>query len=488
MRIWHLALCSLPLLLASCISDTSRPATSSDVAGPAVLSPDTETLAEALARFGQARLHEAEDGRTSGKALLAYQQAFEADTSNHDLATRVAMLALRRQQPDIAVNALERSYKTNPKDYTRTVDLAAAYQAAARPDAAIEYYQKALEIDPSPTAVYIAMGGLLFRQDQDRSALNIVKEGYAQVDEPSLLSIYLYEQARRFIADNAIDRAIACFELLKISDEKQYPDVHLILSELYQAVDKREQAIATLEDAMQHPTPSPDVFVAMALTRYHTQTNAAMAILETAEERFREDPDALFSIGAAYSEIGDATHVVRLLEASRQLAQKAAEDEPPSFSEPFYLMLADAYEQLDRRADAETLLTECINRMPDSHRSLNFLAYLWAEDNRNLEKALAYSVRSLTYAPENPAYIDTLGWIYYRLDRLDEALQTIKRAHALGGDDAEILLHLGDIQAALGNMEAAIQHWKQSTELDTRTTNRAFEQLKQHHPEDETNR
>jgi len=459
---------------------------SSDIAGPAVFYPDSQTLAEALARFGQARLHEGEDGATSGKALLAYQQAFEADTSNHDLATRVAMLALRRKQPDIAVNALETSYKTVPNDYTRTVDLAAAYQAANRPDAAIAFYKKALERDPSSTAVYIAMGGLFFRLNKDKEALEVVKEGYAQADKPSLLSIYLYEQARRLIADNAIDRAIACFELLKIRDEKQYPDVHLILAELYQTVGNSKQAIATLEDAMQHPTPSPDVFVAMAVTLYQTQTNAAMDILEMAEERFGEDPYALFSIGSVYSEIGDATNVVRLLETSRRLAQKAAGDEPSSFSEPFYLMLADAYEQLNRREEAEALLIECIERIPAGHRSLNFLAYLWAEDDRNLEKALAYSVRSLTHAPENPAYIDTLGWIYYRLDRYDEALQTIKRAHALGGDDAEILLHLGDIQAALGNMETAILHWQKSAELDPRKTNRAVKQLKQHLPENET--
>jgi tetratricopeptide (TPR) repeat protein len=469
-------------MLTGCISSKNRPAISSDIAGPVVLSTDEESLAHALANFGIARLYEGDEGPGSANAFVAYQQALAADPANHNLAARVAVLALRRQDPDTAIRVLEASYKRNPRNYTRTVDLAAAYQAAARLDDAIAQYRKALAIDQTPTAVYIALAGLLYQADRDAEALAVVNGGYATAVEPHLLSLYLYEQARRFLAHNLLDRAIPCFELLKARDERQYPGVHLVLAEIYSALNNAPRAIAVLEEAMAHPEPAPEIFAAMALSLFPAQTNRAIAVLEQAEQRFGENPHVLFSLGTIHSEFERPVDVVRLLEASRQLAikQATADKAPPSFTEPFYLILAAAYDKLDRRTEAEAQLSECIEKFPGSHRALNFLAYLWADENRNLEKALTYSVRSLTHDPANAAYVDTLGWIYYRLGRFEEALQTITKAHALGGDDPEILLHLGDIQLALGNTEAAIAYWQQSITLDPTPANRAARQLEKH--------
>jgi len=307
----------------------------------------------------------------------------------------------------------------------------------------------------------------------------VVARGYARAEDAPLLSVYLYEQGRRFIAHNVLERAIPCFDLIKDKDPDQYPAAHLVLAELYSALGDKTNAIAVLESALAHPAPPPEVFTGMAIVLHPETPERALAVLNEAEARFADNPNVLFAIGTIHSELARPADVVRLLETSRQLASEQAEsrNEPPTFTEGFFLVLADAYEELDQRGKAENLLNECIEQLPDSHRALNFLAYLWAEENRNLEKALTYSVRSLTHAPENPAYIDTLGWIYYRMERYDEALQTISKAIVLGGDDSEILLHLGDIQAALGDLDAAITQWQQSIALDPSPSNRAARQL-----------
>lgn len=477
MRVWHTILCCLPLMLTGCISD--RPSISPGIGGPVVLQPDDESLAQALAHFGRARLYEGEEGPTSTNALAAYRQALAADPANHELATRVAVLALRRKDPDTAIAALESSYARNPEDYTRAVDLAAAYQAGDRLNDAITQYRKALAIDDTPTAVYIALAGLLFRTDRDGEAIDIVAQGYARAEEAPLLSVYLYEQGRRFIAHNRIARAVPCFALIKDKAPDQYPTAHLVLAELYIALEDKTNALAVLESAMAHPEPPPEVFTSMAIALHPETPERAIAMLGEAEARFGNNPNVLFAIGTIHSEMERPVDVVRLLENSRQLATEQAEsrNEAPTFTEGFFLVLAAAYEEIDQREKAESLLNECIEKLPDSHRALNFLAYLWAEENRNLEKALTYSVRSLTHAPDNPAYIDTLGWIYYRMERYEEALQTITKALDLGGDDPEILLHLGDIQAALGNLDAAITHWQQSIALNPSPSNRAASQL-----------
>ena len=102
----------------------------------------------------------------------------------------------------------------------------------------------------------------------------------------------------------------------------------------------------------------------------------------------------------------------------------------------------------------------------DEHaEALNFLAYAYAEDNRNLEEALVMAEKAL--ALKDAAHIlDTLGWVYYRLGRLDQALEIITLARQKLPDDEVVLEHLGDIQRALNNYEAARLAYQEALELD----------------------
>ena len=438
-------------------------------------------MATALARFAQGRLLENELGSDSELVLESYRQALAADPGNHDLASRVAVCALHRKDPQAAVAALESSYNAAPADYQRTVDLATVYQSAERFDDAISYYRKALAIDETPTAVYIALSGILFHTVKDGEALATLQIGHQKAEQPPLLGVYLYDQARRFIVDNDFKRAIPCLEMLKAWDEVRKPEVHLVLAELYAAEDRNEEAAAVLREALAMPAPPPEVYTALALVIRKHSMEEAEALLETARNQFAESPNALFTIGVIHAEMGRPEKAIALFSEARDKAEKAAgTNAPPVLAEPYFLYLGAAYEQLDRPADAEAVFKECLALYPDSHRVMNYLAYMWAEADRNLDQALQYSVRSLTLDPDNGAYTDTLAWIQYRLKQYELALETITRARLLAGDDAEILLHLGDILAALGKMDEAVAIWKKSADADPSSSNRAVEQLIRH--------
>ena len=141
-------------------------------------------------------------------------------------------------------------------------------------------------------------------------------------------------------------------------------------------------------------------------------------------------------------------------------ALTASESHDPEHSEIFYLRYAAVCEyagQLDRAVD---LLEAGLIVYPESHRVLNFLAYTWAVQNTQLERALQYAQQALTLDAENPAYLDTRGWIHYRMGAFDDALADIRQALASYGNEAEILTHLGAIQAARGETALAIQAWQ----------------------------
>ncbi len=482
MRVWLYILCGLPLILSGCLTGANKAAASGSPGGAVSLSePDDAELATALAHFAQGRLLENELGPDSELALEAYRQALAADRGNHDLASRIAVCALYRKDPQTAVAAMESSYHADPSDYRRTVDLASVYQSAERFDDAIAFYRKALEIDATATAVTIALSGVLFHMAKDDEALAALQHGHREAEHPQLVGVYLYDQARLFVSMDDFKRAISCLEVLKAWDEVRKPEVHLILAELYSAEDRNEEAAAVLRAALAMPDPPPEVFTALALVIREDRMEEAVALLDKARTRFAQSPNTLFTIGVIHAEMGRPEKAIELFSSARETSEKmAGTHTPPVLAEAYFLVLGAAYEQLDRSAEAEAVFAEGLALYPDSHRVLNYLAYMWAEENRHLEQALQYSVRSLTLDPDNGAYTDTLGWIQFRLKQHELALETVTRARLLAGDDAEILLHLGDILAALGKMDEAVAAWKQSAEADPSSSNRAVEQLNRH--------
>src|SRR5262249_13172250 len=96
---------------------------------------------------------------------------------------------------------------------------------------------------------------------------------------------------------------------------------------------------------------------------------------------------------------------------------------------------------------AEAAMRKVIEAEPRNGVALNFLGYLFAEHNQNLEEAVHLTQRALTAEPDNPFYIDSLGWAYYQLGRLEDARRELERAVQLGANEAVVYEHLGDVYA-----------------------------------------
>jgi Tfp pilus assembly protein PilF len=97
---------------------------------------------------------------------------------------------------------------------------------------------------------------------------------------------------------------------------------------------------------------------------------------------------------------------------------------------------------------------------------LNNYAYFLSEENRELDKAEQMSKRTIEAEPDNATYLDTYAWILYRQERYEEAMQYMERALAADSVASDVLYeHAGDICYKLGNVERALNYWKQALEL-----------------------
>ncbi len=129
------------------------------------------------------------------------------------------------------------------------------------------------------------------------------------------------------------------------------------------------------------------------------------------------------------------------------------------------LILSSLHVLQNDYAAAEPWLEEVLDEFPDDPGALNDLGYLWADRNKNLDLALEMITRAVDAQPENAAFRDSLGWVYYRLERYEEAVVELEKAAGLEDEpDPIILEHLGDAYAAAGQTEKARDAWRRAAE------------------------
>jgi tetratricopeptide (TPR) repeat protein len=113
---------------------------------------------------------------------------------------------------------------------------------------------------------------------------------------------------------------------------------------------------------------------------------------------------------------------------------------------------AAALERLGQVEESEALFLQLVDTEPDDANAANYLGYMWADRQMHLEQALELISRAVSLEPENSAYLDSLGWVHFRLGDLAEAERWLRRAVDLGGNlgDGTIYCHLGEVLLAGG--------------------------------------
>jgi Flp pilus assembly protein TadD len=116
---------------------------------------------------------------------------------------------------------------------------------------------------------------------------------------------------------------------------------------------------------------------------------------------------------------------------------------------------AAALERLAQFDAAAELFQRLVESEPDDANAANYLGYMWADRNVNLDEALQLIAHAVALDPENSAYLDSLGWVHYRLGDYGEAERWLRRAADLGGDvgDGTIYCHLGEVLLVGGDRD-----------------------------------
>lgn len=115
--------------------------------------------------------------------------------------------------------------------------------------------------------------------------------------------------------------------------------------------------------------------------------------------------------------------------------------------------------------EAVEWLEQVLDEFPGDIGASNDLGYLWVDQGKNLGRGLNMIQAAVAAEPENWAYLDSLGWAYFRLGRNQDAIDQLEKAVALADTpDPTILDHLGDAYHAAGQKEKARQTWQKAAQ------------------------
>lgn len=151
------------------------------------------------------------------------------------------------------------------------------------------------------------------------------------------------------------------------------------------------------------------------------------------------------------------------------------------------LVLADiAYLRRDWK-EAETIYNQVLKLDPDNATALNNYGYMLAELGERLDEAERMIHKALKIRPNEPAFWDSLGWVYFQRGEYKKALQWVEKAVKAQPHDAELRYHLGMIFWKLGEREKALRELREAVKIDPRhpQANEALEQLEQEERERE---
>jgi tetratricopeptide (TPR) repeat protein len=250
-----------------------------------------------------------------------------------------------------------------------------------------------------------------------------------------------------------------------IRDDPTNPQAYYFLGRISTQEKKLEEAIEYFSKAVLLNKNLDQAYYELAIAQMGlNRTSDALATLQKARERFPQNFIVEYLSALAFSHQKAYTEAIQHYTAAEVIAQAR---DTNRLDVVFYFEVGSAYERKGDYAQAEKYFEKCLQLKPEFVEALNYLGYMWAEHGMNLEKAHELIQKAVKAEPKNPAYLDSLGWVLFKLNQPKQALDYLLKAVELSKEpDATVYDHLGDTYAALAQTEKAREAWRKSLELE----------------------
>ncbi len=186
-------------------------------------------------------------------------------------------------------------------------------------------------------------------------------------------------------------------------------------------------------------------------------TYTDMGEISQAEKNYKQAVIKLPKDASLWSYYGLTMYSQKKYKEAVHPLKKALELEPLSMNALTTLPII--YENLKMYNQCDSLYEIAIKRFPDNDLLLNNYSYSLSERNIRVDEALEMAKKAVKGQPQNAAFLDTIGWIYFKLGQYEDAELYIKKSIEIQSNSPVVLEHLGDVYLKLKNIKQALNYW-----------------------------
>jgi len=445
------------------LGDTSRAAQ--------VLSsvPNVERSAKLYSALG----YTYEQQKQYKNAVEAYRHAIEQDRDNLDAIRGLAQNLLNDGQADAALEQYKVIADANPEDAQTYVRIAEIYRKQGKFDLALENLKKAesmvqdsVEVPYNIAAIYQAQG----RYDEaipimrDLLKKSEKSDGKYSNGERSNRAVFLERLGTIYREQGNNQAANQTFrEIVALGGDENIERGYQQIIDTWREAKDWQKATDAAKEAVQKLPGSRDL--KMVLAAQQADMGDADKALKDVRGMLKGDANASSNSDdrQVYITLAQMNTRLRRFSDAEQALDKAEQlSSKTDDKEYVWFLRGSTFEREKRYAEAEEQFKKVLASDPEHASALNYLGYMLADQNLKLEEAFGFIKRAVDLDPANGAYLDSIGWAYFRLGKYELAEENLLKASQKINTDPTVHDHLGDLYQKTGRLKLAASNWERA--------------------------
>lgn len=368
-------------------------------------------------------------------------------------------------QTEKALEELQKMRELHPGNLSTLHTISQFYLELGKEDEAKEVLMEARDRNPNDTNTLLLLAEIFMQNDEweELGDTFVMMMKNPMINPPQKMELVRFVMVKY---QNEPEQEVLGRQARKViealsNEEPEYAPAQLVAADYFLQNNEMEKALASLERATeinpeQQEAWAQRIQVLFSLGRY----KEIIELSDRANEMAPDNAFIQFFTGASYMFKG------RHQEAETWLENATTAPSRRNFRSAIYGTLGDVKQQLDKWDETVEAYERAIRLDSENTTALNNYAYYLSVREENLEKALEMAVKAVESDPRNPSFLDTLGWVHFKMGNHKEAREYIQKSIDSGDASAEVFEHMGDVLDAAGEEDAAKQWWEKALEKD----------------------
>jgi tetratricopeptide (TPR) repeat protein len=396
-------------------------------------------------------------------AAETYGRALAQNRENTDLKRAYAQALFAAEEEEEALKVFEELITEEPNDLLAALRLSQIHRERREFAKAREYAQRAKRLDPNNLEIQFNEVSLLEAEGKTQEAIQALREAIAGMPlrpdsnaERGNKMFLLERLGMLYRSAEQTDKAVSTFrEIIDLDPTTGVRASAQIVDALRAGKDFKRAEQEAQAALKQYPGERlPKVVMANVLTDLGKFREAEQMLRSMLDGK--SDRETWIAIAQIHEKSKNFSEMAKAINEAERLSQTDDQKEVAHF------MRGAMFERMKKYEEAEAEFRKVLALNPKSASALNYLGYMLADRNIRLQEALELIQKAVDQDPHNSAYLDSLGWAYYRLNRYEEAEDYLNRSIQRGSRDGTVHDHLADVLASQGKLKEAIQQWERA--------------------------